>query len=67
MLTGDKKMKEIAEKLGLEVHGSIWVIDELIINHLISPGKAIELLELLIATNRWLPKNEIEKRISSLK
>jgi len=24
MLTGDKKMRDIAEKIGLEVHGSIW-------------------------------------------
>lgn len=67
MLTGDKKMREVAEKLGIEVHGSIWVIDELIRNQLISPVKAIELLKLLIATNSWLPGNEIEKRINQLK
>jgi len=67
MLTGDKKMKEVAEKLGIEVHGSIWVIDELIYNKLITQAKAIQLLELLIVTNSWLPRNEIEKRINKLK
>jgi predicted nucleic acid-binding protein len=65
MLTGDKKMREVAEKLGIEVHGSIWVIDELIRNQLISPAKTVGLLELLIATNSWLPRNEIEKELTN--
>ncbi|MBN2524435.1 MAG: hypothetical protein JXB24_14270 [Bacteroidales bacterium] len=67
MLTGDKKMKEVAEKLGREVHGSIWIIDELLNNNLISPSKTLELLKQLLATNSWLPRNEIEKRINKLK
>jgi len=67
MLTGDKKMKEIAENIGIEVHGSIWVIDELYNYNLISSEKAIELLEQLLKTNSWLPRNEIERRINKLK
>jgi predicted nucleic acid-binding protein len=67
LLTGDKKMREVAEKLGIEVHGSIWVIDELISSYLISTNKAITLLEQLLVTNSWLPKDEIDKRINKLK
>jgi len=67
MLTGDKKMREIAVKIGIEVHGSIWVIDELLNTGLISSEKAIELLEQLLMTNSWLPRNEIEKKINELK
>lgn len=67
MLTGDRKMREVAEKMGLEVHGSIWIIDELIGNNLISTEKARILLEQLQLTNSWLPKDEIEKRINKLK
>ncbi len=67
MLTGDKKMKEIAENIGIEVHGSFWVIDELYNYNLISSEKAIELLEQLLKTNSWLPRNEIERRINKLK
>jgi predicted nucleic acid-binding protein len=67
MLTGDKKMKEIAENIGIEVHGSIWVIDKLINTDLISTEKAIELFEQLLKTNSWLPGNEIERRINKLK
>jgi len=66
MLTGDKKMKEVAESLGLEVHGSIWIIDELIANKLITRVKAISLLKQLLLTNSRLPKEEIEKRINRL-
>lgn len=60
-------MKEIAENIGIEVHGSIWVIDELFNCNLISKENAIELLEQLMKTNSWLPRNEIEKRINKLK
>jgi len=67
MITGDKKMREVAEKMGIEVHGSIWVIDELVSKMLISKEKAIMLLEQLRITNSWLPKDEIEKRINDLK
>ena len=60
-------MREIAVKIGIEVHGSIWVIDELFNTGLISSEKAIKLLEQLLMTNSWLPKNEIERRINKLK
>jgi len=60
-------MRELAENMGLEVHGSIWVIDELTNRDLISEQKAILLLEKLMAINSWLPRNEIEKRINKLK
>jgi predicted nucleic acid-binding protein len=67
MLTGDRKMREIAEEVGIEVRGSIWIIDELLKNDLITPEKAISLLEQLMFTNSRLPKNEIERRINKLR
>jgi predicted nucleic acid-binding protein len=67
MLTGDKKMRDIAESIGLEVHGSLWVITELMSRNLISNEKALALLDALKKTNDWLPKHKIEKIISSIK
>jgi predicted nucleic acid-binding protein len=67
MLTGDQRMREVAEKMNIEVHGSIWIIDELVTKALISNEKAIMLFEQLLITNRRLPKNEIEIRINKLK
>jgi|WetSurMetagenome_2_1015567.scaffolds.fasta_scaffold01943_2 predicted nucleic acid-binding protein len=64
ILTGDKKMKDVASRLGLEVHGSIWILDSLIINNMISPIEAIDFFEKLKMTNNWLPGNEIERRIN---
>jgi predicted nucleic acid-binding protein len=67
LLTGDQRMREEAEKMRIEVHGSIWIIDELVTKTLISNEKAIVLLEQLLITNSRLPKDEIEKRINKLK
>ncbi len=67
LLTGDQRMREEAEKMNIEVHGSIWIIDELVTKTLISNEKAIVLLEQLLITNSRLPKDEIEKRINKLK
>ena len=67
MLTGDQRMREVAEKMNIEVHGSIWIVDELVAKTLISSEKAILLLEQLLLTNSRLPRDEIEKRINKLK
>jgi predicted nucleic acid-binding protein len=67
MLTGDKKMRDIAEKMGIEVHGSLWVINELVTRELITTEKALTLIEELKKTNGWLPRNETEKIVTSLK
>ena len=67
MLTGDNKMKKIAEVIGIEVHGSIWIIEELLNSRMISEARAIELYEHLMDINSWLPKDEIEKRINKLR
>jgi predicted nucleic acid-binding protein len=64
MLTGYQRMREVAEKMNIEVHGSIWIIDELVTKTLISSEKAILLLEQLLLTNSRLPRDEIEKRIN---
>ncbi len=67
MLTGDQRMREVAERMNIEVHGIIWIIDELVTKTLISSDKAIVLFEQLLLTNSRLPKDEIEKRINKLK
>jgi predicted nucleic acid-binding protein len=67
MLTGDQRMREVAEEMNIEVHGSIWIIDELVTKTLISSDKAVELFEQLLLTISRLPKDEIEKHIKKLK
>lgn len=49
------------------VHGSIWIIDQLINNNLLENVRALRAFELLKATNAWLPIYEIDLRIDRLK
>jgi hypothetical protein len=51
----------------LEVHGSIWVINQLIDTGIISKVKGIELLKQMKLVNPWLPMDEIDKLIRRLK
>ena len=63
LLTGDKKLRKEAEELGIEVHGSIWVIDTLVQRGLIDSKKGVKLLKLLKQLNTSLPFEEIDKLI----
>jgi predicted nucleic acid-binding protein len=63
LLTGDKKLRKEAEANGIDVHGTIWVIDTLVENGLIDRFKGIELLERLKSVNSSLPFDEIDKLI----
>jgi predicted nucleic acid-binding protein len=67
LLTCDNKLKIEAVGQGLEVHGSIWVLTELIEHKIISKPKGVELLELMKTVNTRLPIDEIEKLIKQLK
>lgn len=44
LLTGDRKLRSEAENLGVEVHGTIWVIERLIEKNLINLAKGVHLL-----------------------
>lgn len=67
LLTGDKKLRNEAEDLKIEVHGSIWVIIKLIEKDIITNTKGIELLEQLKFINTSLPIDEIDKLIKGFK
>ncbi len=67
LLTCDDKLRREAIDNGIEVHGSIWVVTELVGQKIISSLKAIELLEHLKKINSRLPLDEIDKIIKRLK
>lgn len=67
LLTCDKALREEANHLKIEVHGSIWVINQLIDNEMISISKGICLLEKLKRVNSRLPYAKIDKLINDLK
>ena len=67
LLTGDKKLRKEAEEQGVEVHGSIWVIKNLVENGLIDKEKGIQLLESMKKVNPSLPLDKIDRLIQNLK
>lgn len=67
LLTCDRKLKLEAKEHGIEVHGSIWVIEKLVEENILDKFKAIALLEQLKSVNDRLPIDEIDKIIKKLK
>ena len=63
LITGDKKLRKMVEKNGIEVRGLIFILDEILNQELISFPDAVQKIELLYQLNDRLPQNELEKRI----
>ncbi len=64
LLTCDDKLKKEAIKQKIEVHGSIWIIDQLVENDKIDTKRTIEVIESLKTTNAWLPVDELDRRLN---
>lgn len=67
LLTCDKKLKKEAIHHNIIVHGSIWIIDQLVENEILKTERAIEIFGLLKVSNAWLPISDIDIRINNLK
>ena len=63
LLTGDRKLRHASLIDGVEVHGIIYVIDQLVEESILDKRLAIIKLRRLEESNPRLPKDEIEKRI----
>ena len=64
MLTGDRWLRRYAEEQSIEVHGILFIFDELVRHDIISTSMAADRLEELFAINARLPKAEIRDRIN---
>lgn len=64
MLTGDRRLRRYAEEQSIEVHGILFIFDELVKHDIISTSMATDRLEELFAINARLPKAEIRERIN---
>lgn len=67
ILTGDKKLRNVVEKCGLEVHGILYVIQAMVEEQLIKPSEAIGILKKLQTYNHRLPQNEIDTYVNKWK
>lgn len=67
MLTGDRRLRRYAEEQSIEVHGILFIFDELVRHDIISTSMAADRLEELFTINARLPKAEIRERINRWK
>lgn len=64
LLTGDKTLRNVGEVMQVEVHGSIWILDQLVNKGKLAPVVAAEklqgLIELVGSKRRFLPKKQAQ-------
>lgn len=67
LLTCDGALRKEAERIRIEVHGTIWIIENLINNQIISKQEGVYYLFELKKTNTRAPFKEIERALDKLK
>jgi len=63
LLTGDRVLRQLAESEGLEVHGTLWLLDQLVRRAIITAGQAADGLERMIAHGSRLPETGCRSRM----
>lgn len=65
LLTGDASLRRQAQKKQIQVHGILWIFDQLVAHNFLTQEQAYEKLTQLTALNDRLPKAECEKRLDN--
>ena len=63
LLTGDNKLRRSAVKSGTIVSGILYIFDQLVEQHIITPQIAYDKLNLLRTINQRLPDKDISERL----
>lgn len=63
LITGDAELRKAATAEGIEVHGILWFLDELVKEKIISRGDAANALERIMSGGSWLPRSECAARL----
>lgn len=63
LITGDGSLREAAEKEGVEVHGTLWVLDEMVGRGVATAPEAADALQAMLDSGRRLPLRESATRI----
>jgi predicted nucleic acid-binding protein len=61
LLAGDQPLREAARERGVEVHGTIWIVEQVVIRALVDPREICRWLELWPGAGRRLPKGELAR------
>ena len=67
LLTGDSRLREAARHEGVEVHGTLWVVESLIQANLLTVEGARASYQSMWEANRRLPWDQAERRLRRLR
>ena len=62
LVTGDRRLNELAKAQGLTVHGILWILDEMVIHHVLTATQAAIALREMLDQGARLPNIECQKR-----
>lgn len=62
ILTGDKALRKASAKEGVKVKGTLGLLDDLVLNQIITKTEAHVALTKIVTLNQRLPKKECDKR-----
>ncbi len=63
LLTGDGSLREAAEREGVQVHGTIWLLDQMVEHEIIDTQERAASLKLMVESGSRLPWEEIRDRL----
>ncbi|MEL7644826.1 MAG: hypothetical protein AAGU04_00980 [Anaerolineaceae bacterium] len=62
MVTGDRRLNELAKAQEVPVHGVLWILDEMVIHHVLTATQAAFALREMLDQGASLPDGECQKR-----
>ncbi|NPV74763.1 MAG: type II toxin-antitoxin system VapC family toxin [Anaerolineae bacterium] len=62
LVTGDRRLNELAKAQGVPVHGVLWILDEMVIHHVLTSNQAAIALRKMLDQGARLPGIECQKR-----
>jgi len=64
LLTGDGRLRKQAKADGLQVHGALWLLDQMVMHQIIQPKNAAQHLQSMLDSGSRLPQADCQKRLA---
>jgi predicted nucleic acid-binding protein len=65
LVTGDRRLNELAKAQGLAVHGVLWILDEMVIHQVLTANQATIALREMLDQGARMPDIECQMRFES--
>jgi len=67
LLTGEKRLRELARRNGVAVHGTLWLLEQMVRARVLTSGRAADALEKMLAEGCRLPETETRNLLRHLR